>query len=201
MNAVAAGLPRVIYLKARGKLFKRTRDNPLKGRDVKSLLRFGGNSTRDKPLKGRDVKSLLRFGGNSTRDNPLKGRDIKSLLRFGVNSMRDKPLKGREIKSLLRFGVNSTRDNPLKGRDIKSLLRMEVARLIFCCLLFVVCCLMVGALSGCAMSGSSAEGDENKYIYPYKCTYKGEVEYHSITAREPLSDAFLAKMHCTRALS
>lgn len=62
-----------------------------------------------------------------------------------------------------------------------------VVRLIFCGL-------MVGVLSGCAVSGSSVEGDENQYIYPYKCTYKGEVEYHSITGSEPLSDAFLAKM-------
>lgn len=58
----------------------------------------------------------------------------------------------------------------------------------------IFCGLMVGVLSGCAVSGAPEEGDENQYIYPYKCTYKGEVEYHSITAREPLSEAFLAKM-------
>jgi hypothetical protein len=62
-----------------------------------------------------------------------------------------------------------------------------VARLIFCCL-------TVGVLPGCAMSDPSAEIDKNQYVYPYKCTHKGEVEYHSITAREPLSKAFLAKM-------
>lgn len=66
-------------------------------------------------------------------------------------------------------------------------MEVGVVRLIFCGL-------MVGALSGCAMNSSSVESDENQYIYPYKCTYKGDVEYHSITAREPLSEAFLAKM-------
>lgn len=64
---------------------------------------------------------------------------------------------------------------------------VDVVRLIFCGF-------MIGALSGCAVSGTSEEGDENQYIYPYKCKYKGMVEYHSITAREPLSEAFLAKM-------
>ena len=82
-----------------------------------------------------------------------------------------------------------TRGKVLKERDVKSLLRMEVGMV-----RFIFCGLMVGALSGCAVSESSVEGDENRYEYPYKSTYKGEVEYHSITAREPLSEAFLAKM-------
>ena len=76
-----------------------------------------------------------------------------------------------------------------KRRGVKLMRRMEVdvVRLIFCSL-------MVGVLSGCVVSGTSVEGDENRYVYPYKCTYKGEAEYHSITAREPLNEAFLAKM-------
>ena len=53
---------------------------------------------------------------------------------------------------------------------------------------------MVTGLSGCAVNGSSGKRDENRFVYPYKCTYKEEVEYHSIMAREPLSEAFLAKL-------
>ncbi len=49
-------------------------------------------------------------------------------------------------------------------------------------------------LSACSMNNSSTENGENRFVYPYKCTYKGEVEYHSITSREPLSETFLAKL-------
>lgn len=56
----------------------------------------------------------------------------------------------------------------------------QMMRSIFYCMLMLV-------LSACAVSSSPHKHGANHYIYPYKCTYKGKVVRHQITAKEPLN--------------